>query len=447
MTRAALLSLAVCLAVTGVSAAQAGKQTREEKVLNDRKKYAGDALWIYNDLAKGFTEARKTGKPMLIVMRCIPCEECVKLDDDLVNEDKRVRPLLEQFVCVRVVSTNGLDLSLFQFDYDQSFAAFLLNADGTVYGRFGTRSHRTYWSDDVSIEGLAKALQGALDLHRDYPKNKDMLAARRGPAPEVPSPEQFPLLKDRYKATLDVAGKIVPSCIHCHQVGEAQKAFHREKQGTLPEYLLFSYPHPKTLGLILDPKERATVLRAEKGSLAEKAGFQKGDTITRLAGQPLLSIADVQWVLHRTPPEGGALQATVQRGDQQVSLTLTLPKGWRQAEDISWRVSSWGLRRVAAGGMLLETLPAEERKKAGVAETGMALRVKFLGSGAGPHGAAQRAGFRQGDILVSFDGRTDLPRETELLAHALTNRRPDEVVAVTVVRGGKQLNLKLPIQK
>ena len=198
MTRAALLSLAVCLSVTGVSAAQAGKQTREEKVLNDRKKFAGDGLWIYNDLAKGFAEAKKTGKPMLVVMRCIPCEECVKLDDDLVNEDKRVRPLLEQFVCVRVVSTNGLDLSLFQFDYDQSFAAFLLNGDGVVYGRYGTRSHRTYWSDDVSIEGLAKALQGAPDLHKEYPKNKDMLAARRGPAPEVASPELFPLLKDRY---------------------------------------------------------------------------------------------------------------------------------------------------------------------------------------------------------------------------------------------------------
>ena len=112
----------------------------------------------------------------------------VKLDDDLVNQDKRLRPLLEKFVCVRVVSTNGLDLSLFQFDYDQSFAAFLLNADGTVYGRFGTRSHRTSWSDDVSIEGLAQALKGGLELHERYPKNKAGLAGKKGPAPAVASP-------------------------------------------------------------------------------------------------------------------------------------------------------------------------------------------------------------------------------------------------------------------
>src|SRR3954447_14342002 len=193
---------AFCLGLAALLLAAAARgQTREEKVLGDRKKFEADPLWIYNDLPRGFAEAKKTGKPLLVVLRCIPCEECVKLDDDLVNEDRRVRPLLEQFVCVRVVSTNGLDLALFQFDYDQSFAAFLLNADGTIYGRYGTRSHRTYWSDDVSIEGLAKALQGALALHKEYPKNRDLLADKRGPAPEVSSPEQYPLLKDRYKSS------------------------------------------------------------------------------------------------------------------------------------------------------------------------------------------------------------------------------------------------------
>src|SRR5215475_14553710 len=156
----------MCLCVTGM----AGAQTREEKVRNDRKKVEALGLWIYNDLEKGFTEARKSGKPMLVVFRCIPCEECVKLDDDLIDNDRHVRPLLDKFVCVRIVSANGLDLSLFQFDTDQSFTVFLLNADGTLYGRFGTRSHRTLWTDDVSVEGLARSLEGALALHAGYPQ-------------------------------------------------------------------------------------------------------------------------------------------------------------------------------------------------------------------------------------------------------------------------------------
>ena len=139
-------SLLVVLAITTCATAQ----TREQKVLAIEKRSRPTASGSTTTCPRRFAEAKKTGKPLLVVLRCIPCEECVKLDDDLVNQDQRVRPLLEKFVCVRVVSTNGLDLSLFQFDYDQSFAVFLLNADGTIYGRFGTRSHRTHWSDDVS---------------------------------------------------------------------------------------------------------------------------------------------------------------------------------------------------------------------------------------------------------------------------------------------------------
>jgi len=61
---------------------------------------------------------------------------------------------------------------------------------------------------------------------------------------------------------------------------------------------------------------------------------------------------------------------------------------------------------MATGGMLLENISIEERKKAGAEETGMALRVKYPGGGGAQHGAALRAGFRKGDILVGFDGRT-----------------------------------------
>src|SRR5262245_38553119 len=252
MSRHLLLCLTFSLATATLTVAQ----TREDRVRADRKKVEAQRFWIYNDLARGFAEAKKTGKPLFVIMRCIPCHECVKLDDDLVDQDRRVRSLLERFVCVRVVSTNGLDLSLFQFDTDQSFAAFLLNGDGTIYGRFGTRSHRTSWVDDVSIEGLAQALKGALELHREYPKNRSELAGKKGPAPEFASPEKYPILRGRYTAKFDLEGKVVQGCIHCHQIGDAQRQIHRDRKESLPESLLFSYPHPKSLGMILDPKEQ-----------------------------------------------------------------------------------------------------------------------------------------------------------------------------------------------
>src|SRR5262249_22228394 len=261
--------------------------------------------------------------------------------------------------------------------------------------------------------------------------------------PDFPSPEKYPTLKDRYTAKLNYEGQVVPSCIHCHQVGDAQRSFVRAKGKPMPDQVIFPHPHPKSLGLILDPKERATVLRVEPKSIAEESGFKKGDVIVKLGGQPLLSIADVQWVLHKAPAEATTIKAEVRRGEATETLTLTLPKGWRRLDDISWRATSWGLRRMATGGMILEPLTAEERKKAGLEENGMALRVKYLGGSDGPHGAAQRAGFRQGDIIVSFDERTDLLRETDLLTHALTQHKVGDEVKATVLRGGKKMDFTL----
>jgi S1-C subfamily serine protease len=213
----------------------------------------------------------------------------------------------------------------------------------------------------------------------------------------------------------------------------------------MPETILFPYPHPKSLGLILDPKQKATVLRVIEDSPASKAGFRKGDVILTLAGQPLLSIADVQWVLQQTAPSGAKVAAVVQRGERKVDVTLALEKGWRRLDDISWRSSSWGLRRMATGGLLLESLSAADRKKADLSETGMALRVKHVGQ-FGPHAAAKQAGFRQGDILVSFDGE-ELMREQDVFAHAVTRRKPGDRVKVALMRDGKKVTLTLPMQE
>jgi hypothetical protein len=445
---ALLLGLSAGLAlssfpVSGVAWGQE-KPTREQKVRGDKTKVEAAGFWIYNDLPKAYAEAKQSGKPIVVVLRCIPCEDCVKLDDDLVDQDERLQSLLEKFVRVRVISTNGLDLSLFQFDTDQSFAVFLLNADGTIYGRFGTRSDHSHWADDVSLEGLAKALDGALALHKDYPANKASLAAKRGPTPDFPVPEKFPQLKDKYGSQLNYEGNVVQSCIHCHQIGDAQKEFHRKKSVTLPEQVLFPYPHPKALGLILDPKERASVLRVDEDSLAAKAGYRAGDVIEKLSGQPLLSLADVQWVLHHVSPDGGTVKANIVRDGKPAVVTLELPKGWRKQDDIAWRASSWQLRRIGLGGLFLKNVSPELRSERKLPAEGMALRVEHVGQYA-PHNRAQQAGFVKNDVLVSFDGRTDLARETDLLNYTVNELKPGSKVPVEILREGKKLTLTLPV--
>ena len=45
---------------------------REEKVRKDKSDFRGRKGWIYNDVAKARAEAKRSGKPLFVVIRCIP---------------------------------------------------------------------------------------------------------------------------------------------------------------------------------------------------------------------------------------------------------------------------------------------------------------------------------------------------------------------------------------
>ncbi len=80
------------------------------------------------------------------------------------------------------------------------------------------------------------------------------MIAKTGPAAPVDRPEQFPKLKEKYGSTLDYEGKVVASCIHCHQVGESVFEWHRRQGKPYAPEAIFPYPNPKILGIIMDPK-------------------------------------------------------------------------------------------------------------------------------------------------------------------------------------------------
>ncbi len=356
-----------------------------------------------------------------------------------------LKDLLDQFICVRLVKANGLDLRLFQFDYDLTFAAFFLNGDGAIYGRYGSRSEQKNAAKDISLEGLRKALAAALTLHRDYPKNAAALAGKRGPAPKYAVPEQMPPLTSRhYTAQLDYNGKLAASCIHCHMVGDAERKMFRDAAKPIPDDLLFSYPMPSLVGLELDPKEIARVTRVLPGSPAARAGFQSGDEIATVQGQPIISIADIQWVLQHAG-DSDQLKTGVVRNGQPKELTLSLGSGWRRGNDFAWRTTTWDLRRMAFGGLVLEDLPDENRADAGLTKDALALRVKYVGQ-YGDHAAGKRAGFQKDDILVSVDGKNDRMSEALAIAYLVQNKKPGDRVPIQVLRGKERLTLDLPLQ-
>src|SRR2546421_895462 len=237
-----------------------------------------------------------------------------------------------RFVCVRLVQANALDLTLFQFDYDLTFAVFFMNADKTIYGRYGSRSDRKDATRDISIEGFRQALVGALNLHKHYPVNKASLAGKQPKPVRFKTPDEFPSLRGKYPAKLDYEGKVVQSCMHCHQVRDAERRLLRDEKKPIPDEVLYPYPMPEVIGLALDPAESATVKNLLAGSAAEKAGFNAGDKILVLEGQPILSIADVQWVLQNAA-QPATLNARVLRRLTKVNLALDLAADWRRLSD------------------------------------------------------------------------------------------------------------------
>lgn len=349
---------------------------------------------------------------------------------------------MEQFVCVRVVQANALDLSLFQFDFDLTFAAFFVNADKTIYGRYGTRSSQQEAARDISLAGFAKSLEAALKVHKYQAALRPALMAKTGPPPDVKVPEEYPSLT-RFKATLDYDGAVAKSCMHCHQIHDAQREVFRRAGQPIPDQVLFPWPHPQAVGLAFDPQELATVTEVQPDSAAARAGLKPGDQLLRAAGQPLVSVADLQWVLHRAP-ETAEIELLVRRDGQTVAVPLRLAKGWRRG-DISWRTSTWDLRRMALGGLLLEPLPDDLRAAAKIEPGRLALRVKHAGM-YGQHAVAHRAGIRKGDVVIAFDGQTDALSESQLLAHVLQSTKPGQVLPIAVLRDGKRQDFKLKMQ-
>lgn len=438
-----LLSVTFLLTALLCATAETVKD-REGAVRADKAKLENDPRWIYNDFEKGFEEGRESGKPVLVVLRCVPCLACAGIDAKVLLEDEELKPLLDQFVCVRVINANALDLSKFQFDFDLSFSTLIYNGDGTLYGRYGSWKHQRDPREETTA-GFRHALEAALGLHAAYPGNKHALDGKQGRPTEHATPVDMPTLASKYTRNLDWEGKVVQSCVHCHQIGDAIRTEYRDNRRPIPANLVYPFPAPETIGLTLESDGSFVITAVQNGSPADRAGLEVGDEILTIDSQPLISHADLSWALHhvgsgadvgyrKNPDEGGPLTAR-----------LLLPEDWRRQSDISRRVGTWPMRAMTLGGILLEDLSDAERKKRGLNTTQMALFAKHVGQ-YNEHAAAKNAGYVNGDVIVEFDGITRRMSESELIGHLLGKYQPGEKVKTVAVRDGKRLEMIIPMQ-
>jgi len=253
-------------------------------------------------------------------------------------------------------------------------------------------------------------------------------------------------LADKYKLELDWDGNLVRSCIHCHQAGEALRENVLSAHKRLPLEMIYPWPAPEAIGLNLAPDSIARVESVAPKTPAAAAGFKPGDEIIMLDGQPLVSIADVRWVLHHAPASGEVVATVRSVGSKPGHVTLSLPVGWRGKTDISRRNTAWQFRGMATGGLLLEDLSDEARAPLGIKSQGMALLVKHVGE-YGKHAAAKAAGFRKDDVITEFDGKSERLTESQVLGLVLEHHDPGDQIKVTLVRSGQRLILSIPVQR
>ena len=355
-----------------------------------------------------------------------------------------------------MIQINDLDLSLLQFDFELTWSVFILNADRTLYGRYGTRSFKDRKKavffdrtpanieqdglpQDMSIPGFKSSLRAALSLHQRYQADASgqigtSLSDKVGKPWPWKTPSQMPGIRHR-------------ACTHCHQVNSNLVLHHRAEQKQLPDQILWSYPMPDLLGMILDPQKSATIKTIVKGSETDLAGIQAGDQIISLAGQPILSPADVQWVLQQAK-DGAPLKIQVQRstaaGPELADLSIPLTPNWRRRGSFSWRWRSLreSLSKILGGeSWHCDDLSAEQRTLHGL--TNQQLGVIVL--------ANMRRGkvklLQKGDVIVRVDDQDSITNASELLAYVMQEKDPGSELVLSILRKQKPLQILVPVIK
>lgn len=351
-----------------------------------------------------------------------------------------MRALFERFVCVRLVRMNGVDLRQFRFDFDTTLAAFALHHDGTVFARYGSRSAAGPMVYN-STEGLVATLERVLAVYPEFAHRRELFAAKRGPEPTPGAPgatfvrpEEFPSLRVRDGGRRVGRG----NCIHCHEVHEAMHAVEMAQpaaNGSRRPAKIFKYPPPETIGLEIDPRHGQRVVRVVDDSPAAAAGLRVGDELRVANGQAVLSIADLQFVLHHLD-DAARLEVVIARDGRDESKTLGLASGWKRS-DFTWRVSMAGFP--ADSGLYVHRLGAERRRELGVAENHVALEVRGLF-----RAELERSGLRTGDVIVGYDGCKAVLGALEFESWLrIWHHEPGSVLVLDVRRAGESKRIEV----
>jgi len=338
----------------------------------------------------------------------------------LSTKDSPLGKQLSQYVCVRIVRMDNVDIALFDRDWNNALYYFVMNADEQIYMRYGGRdseSQDTY----LNLDSLELALKQGLELHRRYQKG-DLKKTER-PAPHFP--RENPLLVERTIAR--------NQCVECHLIGDFQN-LQREQNGTLDKLTqLFRSPDIKALGIHLDiPKGLAV---KEVQGAAKAAGMKPGDRITALNGTPVWTFADFQYSYDKVNRATSSISLIVDRAGTPVTLAITLPLRW-WLTDLRFRQSSVEPRTYFDDRPLTEA----EKRSHGLKPDGFASQVKFVADFAKTMKSHE---LQVGDIIVGVDGVEQDPNANTANLYITLHKTPGDTITLDILRDGRRQKSQL----
>ena len=350
-------------------------------------------------------------------------------DGQVVRPPEKFRQAAEDYVCVRVVNINELDLNLFAFDYDLTMAILLAHPDGTVFHRYGGRTHRS----PMNMDTLVDLMKQGLASYRSY-------LANPAPPPAKPPVRVRELILDRMKGRM----KPMFGCLHCHYVREARQNLSLEA-GTWAPNQFWIWPLPSRIGLKMNQQRQYEVEQVAVGSAADVAGIEPGDVLQRLAGRRILTKQDIQWVLNECEDEAISLPFELSREGQKITGELRLAPAWKTGdpEDYKWRVRNIFTRHMLkflpAPGVIEERLSAQEIHELGLKDRTFGLRIERLNY------SSYLAGLRADDVVLGADGRTDFATATDFYRHCELLRRAGRDIRMELVRQGSVMNVMVSL--
>lgn len=331
---------------------------------------------------------------------------------------------MEQYVLLRIMTLDGIDLNLFEFDRHNALYFFMINADEHIYMRYGGRDAESATSY-LDFESLELALDLGLEQHRRYQAGDF-----------IPQPKKAPLYPKEIQ-TLKTEVIDNNRCVECHLVGDF-RITEKETAGELVKAKhMYQSPDIKTIGIHLDVPKGLEV--KETHLAVADAGMQPGDLITHLNNHPIFTFGDLQFEYNKVERTATEIMLTVQRGELSEELLVKLPDQWWHT-DLTHRY--WSIDPLVF--FEAERLSEEEKIQLEVPVEGFASRVSEVDINALLEGAHD---LEEGDIILAVNGVKKNLLTQDVVTHIKLMHEAGSSMDLEVIRSGARQKMPLTTKR